>query len=291
MKKQINNKGQNIINFQAVLAEDFSNTTMMLYSNKEITFHDNSEYDVMAKNGMFEKDKPFYGAKITDIELEAEEYLKENYNTELYNNKIYMKVIKRKYMKTVFPPMFFGVDGNRFDGVIKKGSTVNIRAEEEQYTSGGITYKKLVILGAKILIDNTSKENAQVYCNEIGGNTEQPKQNKETQSNTELLKELNELKDTNRLVLESMKALLDAVKETNKKIDVVEEENKNLINKIETLQNDFNTLQFSINNGEDTEGVISNDDFSELVNEENNNEIIKDNEELSFSDLDFDIPF
>lgn len=280
MKRELNNKGQMIIDFQATLAEDFSNTTMMFYSEGKISHIENTDYDRLEKEGKFITDKPFYGAKITDVETEAETYLKENFNTEMYNGKLFMKLVKRKYMARVFPPMFYGVDRKRLDGVIPKGSVINVRAQEETYIKAGVEHKKLTILGAAVIASNTATEKAEVYCADKGGNVEPS-----TVDNTEVLTAIEELKKQNQLMLKVMKGLVEHNKELKTTVENIQKDNEELKQMVKTLQVNNNSLQLDQDKEETMEDVM---DFGDFLNQEEENSTTVDTLTEQFED---DIPF
>lgn len=178
-KRYTNKKGQVIVDFQGTLHEETTNTEFHLYDGSYVTKMSNEEYNKPENKTKFEKNKPFWIAKVVVSESEAIEYLKANYNTEMYNGKVNFKCIKRKYMPSVFPPMFFNAEGEKIEGEIAKGSYVNIRAVEETYTAKDratgkpVTAKKLTLLGVSVLEDNASTGVQQVTTTNTGSDTEE----------------------------------------------------------------------------------------------------------------------
>lgn len=210
-----NKFGKTMVDFQAVLHEEASNTSFNLYSNGKVTTMDNSEYDKPANSNMFRNDKPFWIAKAVVSEPEAMEYLQANFNTEMYNGKLNFKCIKRKYMPTVLPPMFFDANRNKMNGTIAKGSLVNIRAQEEEYTTKDkatgkpVTAKKLTLLGVSILEDNASTGAQEVVCNNQGSELDGMLQAINTLTGV-----VNQLQAQNKKIMSDTGAIIDGLIET-----------------------------------------------------------------------------
>lgn len=205
MKKFVNGKGETIIDFQAEMVEAVSNVEFFVYANGKVSTMKNSEYD--KNKDMFVKDKPFWGAKVSPLDKEAADYLKANFNTEIYNDKLLFKCTKRKYMPSVFPPMFYGEDGNQFDGVIPKGSIVNIRVCEEEYTRAQKLHKKLTLRGISVIQNNTAKGVADVECR-VTAETDHT-----AMENMELQRQIKLLRSENAVIKKGVDAIVDGLLE------------------------------------------------------------------------------
>lgn len=218
-KRYTNNKGQIIVDFQGTLHEETTNTQFHLYDGSNVTTMNNEDYNKPENKTKFEKNKPFWLAKVVVAESEAINYLKANFNTELYNGKVNFKCLKRKYMPSVFPPMFFNAQGDKIDGVIAKGSYVNIRAVEEEYTMRDrttgkpVTAKKLTLLGVSVLEDNASTGVQEVVAVDAGSDVT------EVMKTIELLREeLRLSRNENAKIKKGVDAIVDGMIEHHKEL-------------------------------------------------------------------------
>lgn len=282
-KRFTNKKGQVIVDMQATLHEDTTNTMLNLYANKAFTTMPNEDYNKPENKEIFKTDTPFWLAKVIVADDEAIKYLTENFNTELYNGKVNYKCIKRKYMPSVFSPMFFDENGNKINGVIPKGSYVNIRSIEETYTTkqngSSVTAKKLTMVGISIIEDNTSTGAQEVKSIDKGSDTENMMKYMKV-----LMAELKASRVENEKIMKDNAAIIDGLleirDELKKELVEVKEELKEVKASVaevkeKACQNNVSSLQCK-----------EEDEAMEIMEE--STESIEKLEKLGYEDIKYD---
>lgn len=248
MFKQYKNKrNENIIEFNAILHEDISNTRFYFFNEGSVKTMDNEDYN--KNKNLFNNDKPFWGGKFIAQDADAIEFLSDKMKADNYEGKVFFKIVKRKFTDTVFPPMFYNEEGDAINGVIPKGSMVNVVCAHEVYTKNKKQFNKIVLRGIKVTYLNEAESKEEVYYSEEEANRieEAKAQVSSGQSNGSVEKEIKQVKNYLTKVNSNMDKIVEGLLEMNKelmekissletKIDSVSEENKELKTCINNLK-------------------------------------------------------